>query len=114
MRQDLYRACVALLDASMYDVQQRPRAWRALDALRLSAEEIAEVNRRLDVDATGDDRRARMWSAWSASVLLARRLTDASNEVTSEPLCGLSPPLRRDGARGLLRVVRLAKREEDT
>lgn len=107
MRQPTYRAVVALLDLAVEDVEHRCASWRALDALRLTDEDIAEVARRLDVDDTGDDRRARMWTAWSASIRLARQLTeDASNESARGPLCGVPPSGGARTPRGLLRVVR--------
>lgn len=97
MRTPLYRAVVALLDLCQ-DPAFRASAWRAIDALRLSDEDIAEVTRRLDVDDTGDDRRAKTWAAYAACI----HILPASDGAASRRVLRAPDPPR---SRGALRLV---------
>ena len=110
MTTPFYRAVVALLDAARADTARRCAVWRCLDALQLTADEIAEVARRLDVEDRTNA--AREWLGWSASITLARRLGDASNDAArEEPLCGQPPStVGRARPRSVLRVVADAHR----
>lgn len=111
MRAPLYRLVVAALDLAIADVEHRCAAWRVLDALHLHEEAIDQVTRLLEVNDTGDERRAKNWLAWrvtrGAGEELLTRLAASDESRTTEAAPG-APSSRR------LRLVRASSKSAAT